>query len=180
MSAILAFLKSLYEHKEKVILGVLFVAFVSVAYIQYKAKKKVASENGGEGSVSIIKFDPKPPREPATYFVPPFDNPFGVEEHRELVKKRDVFAKPEKAKPGKQQDKKEEWAQIRVKSVFDPTQSGSYIAIIEVNKRSRIVQEGDLFGTYEVERIDGVRNCLTISWREAKEVENRKEFCKED
>jgi len=181
LSAILAFLKSLYEHKEKVIMGVLFVAFVSVAYVQIKAKRKADSENDGESSGgSILEFKEKRPREAKKYSVPSFGNPFDIEKHRELFKGRDIFAKPVKERPGRKKDEKEEWAQIRVKSVFDPTQSGSYIAIIEVDKKSRIVKEGDQFGAYEVERVDGVRNCLTIYWREAKEVESKKEFCKEE
>lgn len=179
MSAILAFLKSLYQHKEKIILGILLIAFVSVAYVQVKAKKKTAPENGGDNPVDIIKFDPKPARKAAEYPVPVFDNPFGIKKHLNLIQ-RDIFVQPKKETTRGKEDKKEEWADIRVKSVFDPTQSGSYIAIIEVDKRSRIVKVGDQFGVYEVERVDGVRNCLTIYWSQAKEVDNRKEFCKED
>ncbi len=180
MSAVLAFLKSLYGHKEKVILGVLFIAFVSVAYIQVKEMQSSDAENGSEDPVNIIAFEQKERRKPREYPVPSFDNSFDIEKHVDLVRKRDIFAPPKKEPRGGRQDEKEEWAEIRVKSVFDPTQSGSYIAIIEVNKRSRIVKEGDQFGEYEVQRVDGVRNCLTIYWTKAKEVENRKEFCKEN
>ncbi len=178
MSALLAFFKSLYEHKEKVILGLLIVAFGGVAYQQYKAKK-----NNGTDSNSPVNngFTPAPERAPGVFKVPPLSASEPLETYYALVEKRDIFEIPEK-KSSKTEAGTEEvkWANISIKSVFDPTRSGSFIAIIEVDGRREFVKEGEQFGEYEVRRIDGVRKCLTIFKRGSKSGEDEKEFCKEE
>ncbi|RJP65376.1 MAG: serine/threonine protein kinase [Candidatus Abyssobacteria bacterium SURF_17] len=68
----------------------------------------------------------------------------------------------------------DEWPPIRIKSVFDPNGSGSYIAIMELNKRSRFVREGDRIDAYEVVRMDGEKQCLIL--RESSS-EREREFC---
>jgi tetratricopeptide (TPR) repeat protein len=56
-----------------------------------------------------------------------------------------------------------QWPDIRVKSVFRPEQSGSYISIIEMNGRRRFAKEGDEFSGLRVLRVDGTDNCITVS-----------------
>ncbi len=184
MSAILAFIKLVYEHKEKVILGVMIVAFAGVAAYQWKAGKNGGSDgtsdgnssgaNGGEGAVSA--------RKPKTYKVTGVANQYPLEKTLQFVKKRDVFAESGIEGAGSKQGGEQggEWAEIKVKSIFDPTRSGSYIAIIEVDDRRRFVQEGERFGEYEIRRIDGVRKCLTIVRRGSGSGGDEKEFCKEE
>jgi len=70
-----------------------------------------------------------------------------------------------------------EWANIKVKSVFDPTQAGNYVATIEVDKRKRWVKEADRFDGYEVLRIDGTSKCVAIIKLDSKK---EKEFCTEE
>lgn len=180
MSAILAFLRLIYEHKEKIILGVLVLAFAGVAFFQWRAKRGGDSNNSdGKNPDEFIYGDwkPAPPREPKTYKAPPLENEYPLETYYELLGNKNIFGKPRRERGGDKEETEPEWPNIRVKSVFDPTQSGSYIAIIEVDKRSRIVKEGQQFEGFEVRRIDGVRSCLTISRRQ---VDEEKEFCKEE
>jgi hypothetical protein len=94
-----------------------------------------------------------------------------------LAAKKDVFEEPAAKRRGEEEDKPKEWAEIKVKSIFDATRSGSFIAIIEVNNRRRFVKEGEQFDEYTVQRIDGVRNCLTIVRRGE---EGEREFCREE
>lgn len=175
MSSILAYLKIIYGHKEKVILGILIITFAVVGYQQYKLKKDVIVKGKGD-QPGELKHDYSPPRPAASYSVHPLTNPYPLDAYKKLVG-RNVFEKPQKEKDRGREEKKAEWANIKVKSVFDPTQSGSYIAIIEVDKRSRIVKEGQKFDDYEVQRIDGVKSCLSIRMGALNE---EKEFCKEE
>ncbi len=62
------------------------------------------------------------------------------------------------------------WPDIIVKSIFDPAKSGNYIAIIEINTRKRFVRQGEQFGDYRVQRIDGECGCLTIVRRKSTNV----------
>ena len=181
MGSIVAVLKIINEHKEQIIFGLLLVAFVGFSVVQVKAKRNEEAEGeNGKNPNDVIKFKPAPAREPAAYRVPSLTNVYPQERYQELTAGRDIFQVPEKMVAGKKPEEEEKWAEIRIKSVFDPTKSGNYIGIIEVDKRSRIVKEGDLFNEYEIQRIDGVRNCITIYWREAKSEDNTREFCKEE
>jgi len=178
LGAIVAFLKSVYAHKEKIVLGILLLAFAGVGYQQYKLKKNV--EPAGAGNPEKVlqdDFKPAPPRTPVSFDLPSLNNPYPLDTYYNLATKRNVFERPQKDKEKEKQEKVVEWANFKVKSVFDPTQSGSYIAIIEVDKRSRIVKEGQQFDDYQVQRIDGVRSCLSIQMRALGE---EREFCKEE
>lgn len=180
MSAIFAFFRIIYEQKEKVILGILVIAFVGVAFLQWKSRKNGNSDSDGGKSVEQLvqgNWKPSPPREPRSYSVPALTSPYKLERYLELIGGRNIFEKP-----GTQADKgrtieEARWPAIRVKSIFDPTRSNKYIAIIEVDKHSRIVKEGDEFDGFEVMRIDGIRNCLTI---QSSALREDKEFCKKD
>jgi len=181
LSAILAFLKLIYTHKEKIILGVMIVAFAGVAYTQWKAKN--AGEAGGKGgtdSGGIVQPDDNkaspPARKPQSFDVPPVANTYPLDIYARVTTKKDIFEEPARERRERGEEKPKEWAQINVKSIFDATRSGSYIAIIEVDKRRRFVKEGEQFEEYTVQRIDGVRNCLTIVKRGEEE---EKEFCRE-
>ena len=176
MSSLLAYLKIVYGHKEKIILGILVIAFAVVGYQQYKLKSNLAP-NSGENNPGDEDEKFSPPRKPASYSVRPLDNPYPLDTYRKLVAKKNVFGKPARETGKAAKEKQAEWASIKVKSVFDPTQSGSYIAIIEVDKRSRIVKEGQQFDDYEVQRIDGVKSCLSIRMRA---LDEEREFCKEE
>ena len=181
MGAIVAFLKTLYQHKEKIILGILVLAFAGVAVVYLRARKPGNSpsdnnKNSKNPKGLVDGWKPAPPRKPQTFKAGSLNNAYPLDMYLKLADKRNIFEKPQKSGgPGKK--KEVQWATIKVKSVFDPTQSGSYIAIIEVDKRSRIVKEGQQFEGYEVRRIDGVRGCLSITMRETDE---EKEFCKEE
>ncbi len=180
MGAILAFLKVIYEQKEKVILGILVLAFAGVAYFQLKAEKNSASDNNGGKNPDQLTYGdwkPAPSRTPQKYEVTPLRNEYPLATYFKLLGSRNIFGKPRRERGVDKGKAEPEWPKIRVKSVFDPTQSGSYIAIIEVDKRSRIVKEGQQFEGFEVRRIDGVRSCLTISKRQ---LDEEKEFCKEE
>jgi hypothetical protein len=178
LDAILAFLKKVYQHKEKIILGILVLAFIGVAVTQLRVKKNTDSPGGGNDNPTRIidGWKPAPRRQPQSYKIESLNNPYPLATYVKLAEKKNIFEKPQKSEAAKQ-GKEAEWASIKVKSVFDPTQSGSYIAIIEVDKRSRIVKEGQQFEGYEVRRIDGVRGCLSITKRGTDE---EKEFCKEE
>jgi len=176
LDAIVAFLRLLYEQREKVILGVLLVALSGVAFVQLRPKKN--GEPNDKNPEEFINDDWKPasPRAARSYDVLPLINQYPLETYFDFVGGRNIFGRPGKETGGTTGDKKTEWAELKVKSVFDPTQSGTYIAIIELDKRSRIVKEGQQFEGYEVLRIDGVRRCLTVSRRDTKD---EKEFCQE-
>lgn len=186
MSAVLAFFKFIYEQKEKLILGVLVVVFAGVAFVHVRAKKDSGSKKENAKNSPITGRDKReivPPREPSQYRVPVLGNKYSLETYLRLIKKKDIFKEPEikREKPERGLEEKiPRWAGITIKSIFDPTRSGSYIAIIEVDKRRRFVREGEQFGEYEVRRIDGVRNCLTIVRRGTKGEGEEKEFCKKD
>ena len=180
MDAILAFLKTLYQHKEKIILGILVLAFAGVGFVQLRGKKNSNSPSGQDNNPAPITdgWKPAPARQPQAFAAAgSLDNPYPLDKYLKLTEKRNIFEKPQTASAKGTKDKEVQWASIKVKSVFDPTQSGSYIAIIEVDKKSRIVKEGQQFEGYEVRRIDGVRGCLSITMRETDE---EKEFCKEE
>ncbi len=71
---------------------------------------------------------------------------------------------------------------IKVEKIWEPSQgSGDYMAIIEVDKRNRIVKEGQQFEGLEVAVLDGQRRCILLRTTELEEQEER-EFCsqKED
>ena len=181
MNAVLAFLKFLFRHKEKIILGIMLIAFAAVAYTQWeiiKERNSSSQDDEGENPNDTPEDDkPVPPaRKPESFRVPRLINKYGKDTYVELVTARDIFKEPEKKKRGSEPEKPKEWAEVNVKSVFDPTRAGSYIAIIEVDKRRRFVKEGEQFDEYTVKRIDGVRNCLTIERR----GEGEREFCKEE
>lgn len=186
MSAVLAFFKFIYEHKEKLILGVLVVVFAGVAFVHVRAKKNSGSKKENAKNSTITGQDKRkgpPRRKPSQYRIPVFGNKYSLETYLRLIKKKDIFKEPEikKEKPEQEPKKKiPRWAEITIKSIFDPTRSGSYIAIIEVDKRRRFVKEGEQFGEYEIRRIDGVRNCLTIVRRGTRGEGEEKEFCKKD
>jgi hypothetical protein len=178
LGAILAFLKSVYEQKEKVILGILVLALAIVAFLQTRGNEDDESNEGdGKNPKQLINggWKPASPREPGSYGIPAVTSAFPVSKYLQTLEGKDVFGKP-RAEGDKEKAGKKEWADIRVKSIFDPTHTGSYVAILEMNKRSRIVKEGEQFEGYEVRRIDGVRNCLTMIQREWKD---EKEFCRE-
>lgn len=183
MSSILRFLKLLYEHKEKIILGALVIAFIGVGVDQWRKKKDGNSGGkGGKGPKTVEAPKPKqPPRKPKSYGIPQLGNRHPLDKYVEVAN-AGIFVPPKKeTATDKETDKKEPtWAEIKVKSVFDATRSGSFIAIIEVDKKRMFVKEGEVFGEYLLRRIDGVRNCLTIVKRGSQSEEGEKEFCKED
>lgn len=185
MSAILAFLKLIYEQKEKVILGVMIAAFIGASAYQWKAIKddgKGGNTGGGNSSGGDGKRPSPPVRKPKTFAVPQVTNQHSLDTIVELVLKRDIFKAPgtDRSTPGLGSEKSSEWAKINVKSIFDPTRSGTYIAIIEVDDRRRFVKEGERFGEYEIRRIDGVRNCLTIVRRGSARGGEEREFCEKE
>jgi hypothetical protein len=121
---------------------------------------------------------PEPPRKPKSYAMPSVGNKYPLTTYFGLVKKN-IFGKTLAQGPdGASQEP--EWAAIKVKSIFDPTRSGSFIAVIEADKITRFVKEGESFEGYEVQRIDGVRNCLTIVRRGSGSAKGEREFCKEE
>lgn len=67
-----------------------------------------------------------------------------------------------------------EWVPFEVKSVFDPTGSGDYIAIIRMNARSKMLREGEEFDGYEALKIDGPKKCITIT---RKDTNEKRVFC---
>ena len=178
MSAILVYLKLLYEHKEKIILGALVIAFIGVS------ADLLRGENGGPNDPGKKPPPPKSgggtttPRKPKEYRAPHLGNL----QHREILIENtgpEIFA-PAKGLSKTVAGKEAAWAEIVIKSVFDATRSGSFIAIIEVDGKRDFVKEGQQFGNYQVTRIDGVKKCLTIVRRGSQSEENKKEFCTED
>jgi hypothetical protein len=176
LGSIVALLKKIYEQKEKIILGILVVAFAGVAYIQLKKNDDPDNPRPGNSASLIGDFTPATPRQMVYVEVPNVGNKYSLETYYNVVAKRNIFRPPGQVDRGGKAEAPQ-WAQMKVKSVFDPTQSGSYIAVIDVDKRTRIVKEGQLFEGYEVRRIDGVRSCLTIYRRD---IDQEKEFCKEE
>lgn len=67
-----------------------------------------------------------------------------------------------------------EWAEFEVKTVFDPTGSGEYVASIRLDGRPKIVSEGAKFEDYEVLKIDGSEKCIIVIKNNS---ENGKVFC---
>jgi hypothetical protein len=179
LSAVLSFFKFIYRHKEKIVLGVMVVAFAGMAYFQWKAKQNEGiNGNGGTNSGDNGKQNEgPPPRDPQKFNVPPITNQYPVEKYVQQVTKKDIFVEPARQTDRPDKDEPKAWADINIKSIFDPTGTGSFIAIIEVDNRRRFVKEGEQFDDYTVQRIDGVRNCLTIAKRG--ETDER-EFCREE
>ena len=174
MSAILQFLKLLYEHKEKIILGALVVAFVGVGAVLLR------KEPGGDAPPPEPDGGEKtPPREAGTYPILRLDNRHPLDILIENTGS-EIFVQDAVGADGGDGEKKDVWAAIKIKSVFDATRSGSFIAIIEVDKKRMFVREGERFGEYSVTRIDGVRKCLTIVKRGSQKGDEEKEFCTED
>ena len=176
MGAILGFLKLLYEHKEKIILGALIIAFTGVGYTYWK-------KSGDEG-----KNGPEPPPKPPTgtaleikakkYKIPNLGNRSPIEKQLAHTDEG-IFTIPEQTEGTTDTVEQAEWPTIVIKSIFDATRSGTFIAIIEVNGKREFMKEGeDFLEFYEVRRIDGVRNCLTIVKRKSKSGEDEREFCK--
>lgn len=183
MSAILAFLRTIYEQKEKIVLGVLVVALSWVAYANFMKNGEEDGDNGNNPSGILNDDLKKTPREPTSFPALQLGNPFPVEVYYDAAKGRSPFLRPgdESEKTDDEMEEVSEWSAIKVKSVFDATKSGSYIAIIEVDRRRRFVKEGEKFDDYEVRRIDGVRKCLTIVRRgKSAQQEEEREFCKEE
>jgi hypothetical protein len=174
LSAILQFLKLLYEHKEKIILGALVVAFIGVGAVLWKKEEKTISPEPGGGKKTSV-------RKAKTYPIMRLGNrhPLDI-----LIENTDmeIFAPSAVVadKGGGKKGKEDVWAEVKIKSVFDATRSGSFIAIIEVNKKRMFVKEGERFQGYSVTRIDGVRKCLTIVKRGSQKGDEEKEFCIED
>ncbi|MBI4830838.1 MAG: hypothetical protein HY801_04640, partial [Candidatus Lindowbacteria bacterium] len=89
MSAILAFLKTVYEHKEKVILGILVLALAAVAFVQTRSKKNSDSDEGnGKNPKQFIndEWKPAPPRPPGSYRVPAVNSPVPLSNYLDMVK----------------------------------------------------------------------------------------------
>ncbi|MEW5902399.1 MAG: hypothetical protein AB1715_13120, partial [Acidobacteriota bacterium] len=151
-----------------------------VAFIQVKGPKK--QDNGGEGKnpteLTPGGKKPGPPRTPESYEMPVVDNTYPMATYLKVLEKN-IFGKTVSEGPGGA-GQEPEWAAIKVKSIFDPTRSGSFIAVIEVDKVTRFVKEGESFEGYEIQRIDGVKNCLTIVRRRSGRAKGEKEFCKEE
>ena len=177
MGAILGFLKLLYEHKEKIILGALIIAFTGVGYTYWKDKQ------GGDTPVKPprpVKIDPpvddelKVPK----YKIPNLGNHTPIDQQWALTDKG-IFTIPEPTEGETDTPQADVWPTIVIKSIFDATRSGTFIAIIEVNGKREFMKEGEDFQEYyEVRRIDGVRNCLTIVKSKSKSGEDEREFCK--
>jgi len=71
------------------------------------------------------------------------------------------------------------WPEIEVKSVFDPTRSGNHVAILKIGNKSSIVKAGDRSEIYEILKIDGKRNCVTVGKFGPRNTTEEREFCKE-
>ncbi len=174
MSAIIQFLKLLNEHKEKIIFGALVVAFIVVGAVLLREKE----DSGGEKPPVAGGGRKTPPREAKTYPSVRLGNHHTLETLMEQAAPG-IFAPSEPGTDGS--DEKENiWAEIKVKSIFDATGSGSFVAIIEVDKKRDFVREGERFGEYSVRRIDGVKKCLIIVRRGSQEEDEEKKFCTED
>jgi hypothetical protein len=176
LGAILGFLKRLYEHKEKIILGALVIAFIGVGYFTWKERKN-PNPNGGELEIPTADGGPPPVEK---YPIPNLGNQVALETQWELTDD-EIFEKPETEESESGEEQEAEWPTIEIRSIFDITKSGNFIAIIEINGKREFKKEGETFlDQYEVRRIDGVRNCLTIVKRGAKSGENEREFCKDN
>ena len=174
MGAILGFLKSLYEHKEKIILGALVIASIGVGYIKWKDQKSPDPDGGETDKIPVASGGPI---DPQSYSVPRIGNSTSLETQWALVDEG-IFEIPEREK-GPGGDKVDEWPTIVIRSIFDATKTNNYIAIMEINGKREFKKEGEIFlESYEVRRIDGVRNCLTIVKRGSSG--EQREFCKED
>jgi len=183
LSSILALFKLIYKNKEKVVLGAVIVAFVGVGVYQWRAKGSDDSTDNSGDDLSGDRKPSKPPRGADTFQVPQFGNQYPLPKIIELTaEKKNIFETPKdrKAGSGKGGQQGSKWAKVVIKSIFDATRSGSYIAIIEVDERRRFVKEGERFGEYEVRRIDGVKKCLTIVRRGSGSEGDEKEFCTEE
>jgi hypothetical protein len=180
LGAILGFLRLLYEHKEKIILGALIIAFTGVGYDHWKKRDKGGPPGGNTGGAKNGEEPPPPPLPPVpTYGIPNLKNRFSIETQLALTDES-IFVMPEPGEKPTEDDKPDEWPTIDIKSIFDATKSGNFFAIIEVNGKREFMKEGGIFHEhYEVRRIDGVRNCLTIVNRRSKGgKEDEREFCK--
>ena len=177
MGAILGFLKLLYEHKEKIILGALIIAFTGVGYDHWKGSGEGGppDDNGG-GTTNGKK--PPPPPPVGKYEIPNLGNRTTIDVQLANTDEN-IFVIPETKEGPTDTAQPAEWPTIVIKSIFDATRSGTFIAIIEVNGKREFMKEGEDFQEYyEVRRIDGVRNCLTIVKRKSQSGEDEREFCK--
>jgi hypothetical protein len=176
LGKLIGFFKSLFEHKEKVVLGVLLIAFIWVSVAQWD--EIMGGGSGEEIGNSPAPKPSDPPRVPQKYGVPKFGNEVPPEDIFELVN-AGIFTRPEDVEPGDaDKPKVPVWAKINIRSIFDATQSGSFIAIIDVDNIRKFVKEGETFGDYTIKRIDGVKSCITLSRRGSAGSEDTKEFCK--
>ena len=71
------------------------------------------------------------------------------------------------------------WPEIKVKSIFDPTNSENYIAILEINYRRLFVKAGEHLNGFEIIGIDGESKCVTIAKHGPGDALEEREFCKE-
>jgi hypothetical protein len=183
LGAILGFLKRLYEHKEKIILGLVVIASIGFGYVQWKEWKggdegDGPEKNGETGGIPVPDDTPLPP--PPSYAVPNLGNRVSLENQWTLAD-NGIFEKPEPKEGPDATDQPAAWPTIVIRSIFDATKSGTFIAIIEINGKREFKKEGEFFlDSYEVRRIDGVRNCLTIVKRGSITGEEEKEFCKDN
>jgi hypothetical protein len=177
LGAILGFLKRLYEHKEKIILGALVIASIGVGYFEWTGRQDGPDTKGGEPEIPTVNDKAPVPQE---YPVLGLGNPVPLETQWAMVDE-DIFEKPEAEERGPGEDKAAEWPTIVIRSIFDATKSGNFIAIMEINGKREFKKEGEIFlESYEVRRIDGVRNCLTIVKRGLRSGgEEEREFCKD-
>jgi hypothetical protein len=175
LGAIFGFLKFLYEHKEKIILGALIIAFTGVGYTYWKDKQ------GGDTPVKPppVKIDPTDDEiKVQKYRIPNLGNRIPIDQQLALTDEG-IFTIPEPTKGDTDTPQADVWPTIVIKSIFDATRSGTFIAIIEVDGKREFMKEGEDFQEYyEVRRIDGVRNCLTIVKSKSKSGEDEREFCK--
>jgi hypothetical protein len=186
LGAILGLLKLLYEHKEKILLGALIIAFAGVGYMH---REKIM---GGDPSADNAKGPPKKPKKPPRaddkgkgdtkktkkYPIPNLGNRLSVEQMWALTDE-EIFVIPEAGQDATEETAEVRWPTIEIKSIFDPTKSGNFFAIIEVNGRREIKKEGETIEQhYLLRNIDGIRNCLTIINRKSPGGNDEREFCK--
>jgi hypothetical protein len=174
LNAILQFLKLLYENKEKIILAALVVAFIAVGAVLFRGEK-----DGGPADKKPKTGGTPEIRDPVTVPLVRLGNQHVLDILIENTSPS-IFFPSKVTAGGGDKEKGDVWAEITIKSVFDATNSGSFVAIVEVDKKRRFLKEGDRFGGYSITRIDGIRKCLTIVRRGAQKGEEEKEFCAKD
>lgn len=71
-----------------------------------------------------------------------------------------------------------EWPEIQIKRIFeDPEKPGVYVAVIEADKKSRFVIEGERFEGLEVVFVDSTSNCVHLK---SAELDEEKTVCIEE